>query len=90
MVGEGERSIKVHINQIFNYIIKNFRHVTLGQTQNVALTILKIYKLMNKKADLCLNYCHFLFENISLEIDKLEHYSLIFCPEIVSILEKRF
>lgn len=90
IMGEGEKSVRVQINQIFNYIISNFREITLGQTQNVALTILKIYKLMNKKADKCLNYCHFLFEKMSLEIEKLEHYSLIFCPEIVSILEKRF
>ena len=63
---ETDKTIKGHINQIFNYIISNFRHVTLGQTKNVAETIMRIYKLVGKKADKCLNYCHFVFENISL------------------------
>ena len=45
------------------------------------------YKISSQN---CLAILDFVYRHLSLEYDKLEHFALVLCPEIMSIIEKRF
>ena len=81
---------KQQLNYILNYLVSNYRDVTLEQIGNVISLISTMTQKYRINAQNTLAILNFVYRSLSIDSDKLNQYVLVLCPEIMSIVEKRF
>lgn len=81
---------KKHLNNIYTHLISHYREVTMGEGEHVLNFLLCMHEMCGENWAGMGSLCDYVYRNVSECVERLEEYGVVFCPEVVSVIGKRF